>query len=175
MPTAKADEYPGGVPVRQVNGVDVGVNSSVTFPTEEGLLKRYRREGREVVPQNSSQVLVPRCVGPKAGTIARAHLRDIAAAPHKPQGLFKVTAKGTGTHLPTAALKEPAQRRTSPEAPDDVFWPMLGEQVPPLQAPKCKCVRREKRANFWALFARSAQETRSRNEGRDPYAGSRDC
>jgi hypothetical protein len=58
------------------------------------------------------------------GTTAGGRLGDHPAAPKKPSGTLKPTAKGTSSAQVPAASKEAAPRRTSPRAPGDVSGPL---------------------------------------------------
>jgi hypothetical protein len=58
------------------------------------------------------------------GTTAGEHFGDHPAAPTKPSGTLKPTAKGTSSAPVPAASKKAASRRTSPGAPGDVSGPL---------------------------------------------------
>jgi hypothetical protein len=118
--------YAGVVAGRQVKGANSGVDPSATFPTIKGASQESKR-GRD---EKASRGNPPASKSPRREkditvcTTAGGHLGDHPAAPLKPIGTLKPTAKCISSAPVPAASNESASRRTSPGATGDVSWPL---------------------------------------------------
>jgi hypothetical protein len=103
-----------------------GVDSSAPLPAKKGST-REGKGGRDEKASRGTSALSKFPRGEKdvtVGTTAGGHLGDHPAAPKKPSGKLKPTAKGTSTAPVPAASMKAAQRRTYPGASGDVSGPL---------------------------------------------------
>jgi hypothetical protein len=118
--------YAGVVAGRPVKEVMAGMNSSAPLPTKKGA----SQEGKGGRDDKASLGTAPVSKSPReekdvtVETTAGGYLDAHPAAPNKPSGTLKPTAKVSGTAPVPATSTEAAQRHKSPGAPCDVSGPL---------------------------------------------------